>query len=117
MHAAPEQVPAARSLLWFQLRVLTATTATHLTLAPPPCPPADAPAQGAEYRMDPEEYFESVGRLIHEDDLAAIAAADKDAEVALLASEFSDFDDELVGSRDFDADYAAAEGGGSDEDF
>lgn len=78
---------------------------------------ADAPAQGAEYRMDPEEYFESVGRLIHEDDLAAIAAADKDAEVALLASEFSDFDDELVGSRDFDADYAAAEGGGSDEDF
>lgn len=101
---------------------------------------ADAPSQGGSYAMDPEEYFESRGQLIMEDDVAAItgsagtgasaagaasgatggAAGDKDsAEVSLLAAEFSDFDEELAGG-DFDADYAAgggAAGGGDDGDF
>lgn len=69
--------------------------------------------------MDPEEYFESVGALINEDELAAIAgsagSADGDADGAsLLAAEFSDFDD---GLGDYDADYGAAAGGGDDDDF
>lgn len=71
--------------------------------------------------MDPEEYFESIGALIREDELAAIArsAAGKDgdvdgAEAALLAAEFSDFDDEL---GDFDADYAGATSDAEDADF
>ena len=103
-------------------------------------PAADAPSQGGSYAMDPEEYFESRGQLVMEDDVAAIsgsagtgasaagaasgaggvAAGEKDsAEVSLLAAEFSDFDEELAGG-DFDADYAAgggAAGGGDDGDF
>lgn len=80
---------------------------------------ADAPAQGGKYTMDPEEYFESVGALIREDELAAIASsaggADGEADGAsLLAAEFSDFDD---GLGDFDADYAAGGSGGDDHDF
>jgi hypothetical protein len=59
--------------------------------------------------MSPEEYFESRGQLIQEEDLATIV--DKDAEVALLASEFSDFDEELASSADFEAD------GGDDDGF
>ena len=37
----------------------------------PTSPPslADAPAQDSDYQMDPEEYFESQGRLISEEDL------------------------------------------------
>ncbi|KAI3438212.1 hypothetical protein D9Q98_000649 [Chlorella vulgaris] len=66
-------------------------------------------ADGGEYRMSPEEYFESRGQLIQEEDLATIV--DKDAEVALLASEFSDFDEELASSADFEAD------GGDDDGF
>lgn len=85
----------------------------------PPMQPADAPAQGGKYTMDPEEYFESVGALIREDELAAIASsaggADGEADGAsLLAAEFSDFDD---GLGDFDADYAAGGSGGDDHDF
>ena len=106
--------------------------------APTIMPAADAPTQGGRYTMDPEEYFESRGQLIREDDVAAItssagtgassaasgaaggAAGEKDsAEVSLLAAEFTDFDEELAGG-DFDADYAAgsgAAGGGDDGDF
>ncbi|KAL4452357.1 hypothetical protein ABPG75_008019 [Micractinium tetrahymenae] len=82
---------------------------------------ADAPSQGGKYTMDPEEYFESVGALIREEELAAIAGSaggtDGDADGAsLLAAEFSNFDD---GLGDFDADYGAGGGGGGgdDDDF
>ncbi len=69
--------------------------------------------------MDPEEYFESIGALIKEDELAAIAGsaggADGDADGAsLLAAEFSDFDD---GLGDYDADYGAGGAGGDDDEF
>jgi hypothetical protein len=41
---------------------------------------------------------------------------DRDAEVALLASEFSDFDDELAGGgADYDATYSDGEGSSGDD--
>jgi hypothetical protein len=97
----------------------------HPLLPPHPAPlsGADAPAQGAEYRPDPEEWFEERGQLIHEDDLAAIAGADRDGGAALLADEFSDFDDEdfkSAGAAPFDAGFSAggaAEVEAPDDDF
>ncbi|PSC72276.1 hypothetical protein C2E20_4467 [Micractinium conductrix] len=79
----------------------------------------DAPAQGGGYRMEPEEYFESIGALIHEEDLAAIAGSAGDGVVAadgtaLLAAEFSDFDDEL---GDFDSDYGGGAAAGDEDEF
>lgn len=60
--------------------------------------------------MDPDEYFAASGRLIHEDDLAAIAASagDKDG---LLAAEFDDLNfPEDAASADFDAAFASSDG-------
>lgn len=84
---------------------------------------ADGPSQGGSYHMEAEEYFESMGALIKEEDLMAIkgsaagvGAEAEGAEAALLAAEFTDFDEELTG--DYDAEYgAAAATGGSDEEF
>lgn len=57
-----------------------------------------------------------MGRLIREEDEEAIV--DRDAEMALLASEFSDFDDELTGGGDdYDATYNESASGSSGDDF
>lgn len=65
--------------------------------------------------MDPVEWFEAEGRLIRDDDLAVIAgsAVDKDAEAALLAAEFDDFDEQLVA---YDGGLGDAAGGVAEED-
>ena len=73
----------------------------------PPAHPARPPARRPRSLSDShsrQEYFESIGALIHEEDLAAIAGSAGDGVVAadgtaLLAAEFSDFDDELGGKQ------------------